>query len=157
MGKLGKYLLVCVANTTLLFYILSLVQGERYLRNNGVVILTSYYTIPLGILSVIINLFSVDTTILSLFQNPSQPSATLQQHYNKQHQKPAFPISERYAYYLSILYLSVFYSYINPLCSTVTILIFFVHYWIDKYSVLKRSSSSAILAHSYSQRVLAFF
>jgi hypothetical protein len=74
--------LLTVLNTTVLFFILNMLQGEHYLLNNGIVVLTSYYIIPVGVFSVVINLLAFDhvleTAIASIFSRTVPANQTVQ-------------------------------------------------------------------------------
>ena len=144
---LGKYIIATVLNTLLLFFMLSVLQGERFLLDNGLVVLTSYFLAPLGILSILVNSLALDQMVESIPQTRPSPSETIQLHYSLDQQAAEFDLSERYSYYLSTLYLTVFYSYINPLLVAVAVLLFFLHYWIDKYTLFRRSARLPFLSH----------
>lgn len=49
-------------------------------------------------------------------------------------------MTTKYSDYLVTLYTAFFYSYLIPVTLILLIIIFFLQYWIDKYTLFRRSS-----------------
>ena len=58
------------------------------------------------------------------------------------------------SYYITQLYLVLFFSYIVPITIPVTIVLFILHYWSDKYTLFKRSSVATPLSFGISMLVV---
>ena len=56
-----------------------------------------------------------------------------------------------------LLYIILFFSYIAPLCIPFAVAAMALHYWIDKYNLLKCSSSTVALSFPVARTVLKMF
>lgn len=53
---------------------------------------------------------------------------------------PEFDFTSRYSFYLVTLYTALFYSYLVPVGVPIVCIVFFIQYWIDKWTLFRRSS-----------------
>ena len=149
-----RYFLAQLVNTTLIYFILSVLQGDAFLHDDGVVVTVCYYILVMAPLSLLSNLFrlgkKVERLIRKIFTGPLRLDKEVQVNVNKLSEMDEFDFAERYSYYLVMTYMVVFFSYINPLCVAATIVIFFLQFWIDKYNLFKCSSMTTELNFSLS-------
>lgn len=59
---------------------------------------------------------------------------------NKEFELPEFNLVYKYSDYLVTLYTALFYAYLVPIGVPTICIIFVVQYWIDKFTLFKRSS-----------------
>ena len=59
---------------------------------------------------------------------------------NRQFELPQFSMTNKYCDYLITLYTALFYAYLVPIVIPTVALIFFLQYWVDKFTLFKRSS-----------------
>ena len=60
---------------------------------------------------------------------------------NQSFQKDEFNLATQYSYYIFMVYIVSFYSLIVPFANSTMVMLFFVHYWVDKYILFKKLSS----------------
>jgi hypothetical protein len=63
----------------------------------------------------------------------------------------------RYADYIVTLYTALFYSYLVPIAIPTLIVIFFFQYWIDKFTLFKRSSVKSRFSYNLSLYIRKMF
>jgi hypothetical protein len=148
-------------NTAAMYFLLSFRQGQHFLLDDGLVVQISNLMIISGFISVPLNFFQIDSKIQWLWKKFRygflDHDILFQIQYNEINQLPEFDFADRYCFYLVQLFTLVFYSYINPICVPAIIIIVFLHYWIDKYNLLKCSSNTFPMNFIISRAILKIF
>jgi hypothetical protein len=156
-----KMLAAVFLNTAVMYFFLNLVQGGHYLLDNGLIVQISNLMIISGFISIPLNFFQIDSKIKWYWRKFRygflDHDSLFQIQYNEIHQLPEFDFADRYCYYLVQVYTLMFYSYINPICVPAIIIIATIHYWIDKYNLLKCSSNTFPMNFVISRAILKMF
>lgn len=151
----------CFLNTAVMFFLLSLRQGQHFLQDDGLVVQISNLMIISGLISIPLNFFQIDSKIQGYWRKFRygflDHDSLFQVQYNEIYQLPEFDFADRYCFYLVQLFTLLFYSYINPICVPAIIIIASVHYWIDKYNLLKCSSNTFPMNFVISRAILKIF
>lgn len=144
-----------------MYFILNVLQGEQFLKGDGIVVQISRLMIISGIISIPVTFFQIDVRVKSYcrkyFQGYLNHDNLFQVHYNEINQLLEFDFADRYCFYLVQLYSLLFYSYVTPICVPALIIIVSAHYWIDKCNLLKFSSNTFPMNFAISRVILNIF
>lgn len=76
---------------------------------------------------------------------------------NQALQNDEFNLASQYAYYIYMTFLILFYSLLVPIAVPITLVLFFLQYWLDKYNLFKRLSSPVDLGYMLVSLILNIF
>jgi hypothetical protein len=66
-------------------------------------------------------------------------------------------MATKYSDYLVTLYTVFFYSYLVPIASLIMLILFFLQFWVDKVTLLRRSSLKFHFDQKLSNKIYRFF
>ena len=72
-------------------------------------------------------------------------------------QNNEFNLPGQYSYYIFMIYIVSFYSLITPFANSTLIVIFFLHYWVDKYVLFKKMSSPVDFGYRLTRLIIKCF
>ena len=138
-----KTLLAQFINTALSYCIISLLIDHNIWSRSGILVqvgILFIFTAVVQIITNIIYLPSVKRLWTLSNYNRGAPIPRYQDRFNREYALPEFDLGGRFAYFLLQLFLISFFSYVIPLCVPLTLLVFIVHYYLDRINLFSRSS-----------------
>lgn len=72
-------------------------------------------------------------------------------------QNNEFSLPSQYSYYIFMVYIVSFYSLIAPFSNSTVALVFFIHYWVDKYVLFKKMSSPVDFGYRLTRLIIRCF
>jgi hypothetical protein len=76
---------------------------------------------------------------------------------NRHIQNDEFNLPAQYSYYIFMIYIVSFYSLIAPFANSTLIVIFLIHYWVDKYVLFKKMSSPVDFGYRLTRLIIKCF
>lgn len=73
---------------------------------------------------------------------------------NKIMEYPEYYLGKRYAQIMKTMWFTIFYSYLIPIASIISLLGIVLYYFIDKYNLLRRSSLKQTMSNVISNRMM---
>lgn len=72
-------------------------------------------------------------------------------------QSDEFNLASQYCYYIYMTFLVLFYSLLVPIAVPITLILFILQYWLDKYNLFRRLSSPVDLGYMLVSLILNIF
>jgi hypothetical protein len=108
----------------------------------------------MGGLALLFKLLRLEWLVSKLWTRRLQAESSVQVVLNRACALPEFDFARRYCFYITLVYMAVFFSYIAPICVAVVMVIFLFSYWIDKYHLFKCYSLPSALGVELADSVL---
>lgn len=140
-----KNLVTQTLNTCFIYVILYILEPSNPLGTLGMVNKIISLVVVSGLVSLLVNLFIPKQRLVALYNSlkikKDGPVNMFQVDLNKKMEYPEFEYPAMYAFYIVYSFVIAFYGFLTPLCTFFLIIIFYMHYWVDKYNLFRRFSS----------------
>ena len=146
LSTVSKTIIAQSMNTIGMFLLLSAISSQKNLLKNGILNRVCYFLFFMSSLSVIFSLFQIShlrqKIAKMLFAQKPMLNKGVQLYYNQSKQLLKFDFNSNCSFYILLIYTTMFFSYIAPLCTPIIMTVIFVNYWVNKHNLLKNCSKS---------------
>lgn len=140
-----KTLFAQFINTAISFCLVSIIVDKHIWARGGIIMQITVLFFFTAVIQVISNLIFLPSLkrqwVLSNYSR-STPVPRYQDRFNKEYALPDFDMGGRFVYYLLQLFLISFFSYVIPLSVPLVLVVFIIHYFIDRVNLYYRSSNN---------------
>ena len=150
-----------VLNTTVVYFILYQLKPTDPLHSQGIAARVMGLITFSAELKIFNDLVQPLRLLKKLFPKTKYDSSKeikmFQIQLNQIMQKDEFNLASQYSYYIFMVYIVAFYSLIVPFSNSTMVMIFFIHYWVDKYILFKKMSSPIDFGYNLTRLIIKCF
>lgn len=156
-----KTIITQFINTSIIYTILYLMKPSNPLGTFGLVSKVTSLVVISGFISVAMQVFIPKNVVMGLINRwkypEDKPVNLFQLQLNQMMQHPEFNYAAMYSFYIVFTYVVSFYGFLVPTATPILIIIFFIQYWVDKYNLFRRFSSSTPFGQDLIRIILKSF